>query len=108
MEEEREPRLLGNAAGIVIMTIVGMMAGFAFGVVRSWIGRHDPFAQLALVVSGGFIGTVLGLGLAIVLAVLERGSFRSLKKTMAVVAVTAVVLWAIVTLLRDLVANGTL
>jgi hypothetical protein len=40
--------------------------------------------------------------------VLERGSFRSLKKTMAVVAVTAMVLWAIFTLLRDLVASGPL
>jgi hypothetical protein len=103
-----EPRLLGNAAGIVILTIIGMMAGFAFGAARSWIGPHDPFQQLGLVVSSGFTGTVLGLGLAIVLAVLERGSFRSLKKMMAVIAVTAVVIWAIVTLLRDLVDNGTL
>jgi hypothetical protein len=103
-----EPRLLGNAAEVVILTIGGMMAGLAFGVIRSWIGPHDPFQQLRQVISGGFVGTVLGLGLAIVLAVLERGSFRSLKKTMAVVAVTAVVLWAIITLLRDLVANGTL
>src|SRR6516165_2912978 len=100
-----EPRLLGNAVGIVILTIVGMMAGFGFGVARSWIGPRDPFHQLSVVVSSGFIGTVCGLGLAIVLAVLERGSFRSLKKMMAVVAVTAVVIWAIVTLLRDLVAS---
>lgn len=108
MEKDRQSRLLGNAAGIVILTIIGMMAGFTFGVIRSWIGPHDPFAQIGLVVSGGFVGTVLGLGLGIVLAVLERGSFRSLKKTMAVIAVTAVVIWAVVTLLRDLVANGTL
>ena len=108
MEEDRQSRLLGNAAGIVILTIIGMMAGFTFGVVRSWIGQHDPFEQLGLVVSGGFVGTVLALGLAIVLAVLERGSFRSLKKTMIIVAVTAVVFWAIATLLRDLKANGTL
>jgi hypothetical protein len=103
-----EPRLLGNAASIVIFTIAGMMAGLGFGVIRSWIGPHDPFRQIGQVVSGGFVGSVLGLGLAIVLAVLERGSFRSVKKTMAVIAVTAVVLWAIITLLRDLVANGTL
>jgi hypothetical protein len=108
MEDDRQSRLLGNAAGIVILTIVGMMAGFTFGVIRSWIGPHDPFQQLGLVVSGGFVGTVLALGLAIVFAALERRSFRSIKKTMVVVAVTAVVFWAIVTLLRDLVANGTL
>ena len=69
---------------------------------------RSVLAQLGLVVSGGFVGTVLALGLAIVFAVLERGSFRSLKKTMVVVAVTGVVFWAIVTLLRDLKANGTL
>jgi hypothetical protein len=103
-----EPRLLGNGVGIAIFTIGGMLAGFLFGMIRSWIGPQDQFRQLGLVVSGGFVGTVLGLGLAIVLAVLDRGSFRSLKKTMAVVAVTAVVLWAIMTLLRDLVASGTL
>jgi hypothetical protein len=103
-----EPRLLGNAAGIVILTIAGMMAGFAFGVARVWIWPRDPFQQLGAVVSSGFVGTVFGLGLGILLAVLERGSFRSLKKTMAVVAVTALVIWAIVTLLRDLIASGTL
>jgi hypothetical protein len=103
-----EPRLLGNAAGVVILTIGGMLAGLAFGVIRSWLGPHDPFRQIGQVVSGGFVGTVLGLGLALVLAALERGSFRSLKKTMAVVAVTAVVIWAVITLLRDLIANGTL
>jgi hypothetical protein len=108
MEEDRQSRLLGNAAGIVILTILGMIAGFTFGVIRSWIGPHDQFQQLGLFVSGGFVGSVLGLGLAIVLAVLDRRSFRSLKKTMIVVAVTAVVFWAIVTLLRDLRANGTL
>ena len=103
-----EPRLLGNAAGIVILTIVGMMAGFAFGMARVWIWPRDALQKLGVVASSGFVGTVFGLGLAILLAVLERGSFRSLKKTMAVVAVTAVVIWAIITLLRDLKANGTL
>ena len=106
--EVRQSRLLGNAAGVVVVTIAGLLAGLAFGVIRSWIGPSDPFLQIGFVVSGGFLGTVFGLGLAVVLALLERGSFRSLKKTMGVIAVAAVVLWAIVTLLRDLSANGTL
>jgi hypothetical protein len=102
MEEERQSRLLGNAAGFVILTIGGLLGGLAFGVFRSWIGPQDPFRQLGYVVSGGVIGTVMAVGLAVLLTVLERGSFRSLKKTMAVVAVTAVVLWAAITLLREL------
>ena len=106
--EARGSRLLGNASGIVILTITIMLAGLAFGVIRSWIGPHDPFLEIGFVASGGFVGTLFGLGLAVVLSVLERGSFRSLKKTMGVIAVVAVVLWAIITLLRDLSANGTL
>jgi len=106
--EVRDSRLLGNAAGIAVLTIAGLTAGLAFGVIRSWIGPKDPFQQIGFVASGGFLGMVFGLGLAVVLSVLERGSFRSLKKTMGFVVVTAVVVWAIVTLLRDLTANGTL
>jgi hypothetical protein len=106
--EVRESRLLGNASGVVILPIAGLLAGLAFGVIRSWIGRPDALVQIGFVTLGGFLGTVFGLGLAVVLALLDRSSFRSLKKTMGVVAVAAVVLWAIITLLRDLSANGTL
>jgi hypothetical protein len=106
--EDRPSRLLGNAAGIVIVTIGGMLAGLAFGFIRSRIGPRDALVQLGSIVAGGFFGSVFGLGLAIMLAVLERGSFRSLKKTMGFIAVAAVVIWAIITLLRDLSANGTL
>jgi hypothetical protein len=100
--EKVEPRLLGNAVGIAILTIGGMMAGLGYGFIRSWIMRIDPFIQIGQVVSGGVVGTLIGLGLAILLAARERGSFRSLKKTMAFVAVTGVVIWAISTLLRAL------
>ena len=106
--EVRESRLLGNASGVVILPIAGLLAGMAFGVIRSWIGPPDAFVRIGFVTLGGFLGTVFGLGLAVVLVVLDRSSFRSLKKTMGVVAVAAVVLWAIITLLRDLSANGTL
>ena len=103
--EDREPRLLGNAAGVVIITIVGLLGGLAFGFLRAWLVQRDALENLAFVVTGGFFGSVFGLGLAIVLAVLERGSFRSLKKTMVLVAVTAVVLWAIVVLVREFLAK---
>ena len=99
--EGREPRLLGNAAGVVIITIAGLLGGLAFGFMRAWLVPREPLEHVGFVVSGGFFGSVFGLALAIVLAVLERGSFRSLKKTMGVVAVTAVVLWAIVVLMRE-------
>jgi hypothetical protein len=104
--EDRQPRLLGNAAGVVILTIAGLLGGLGFGYLRSWAGMRDQLAQIGLIASGGFFGSVFGLALAIVLAVLERGSFRSLGKTMTVVAVAAVVLWAIIILCREFLAHG--
>ena len=98
----QESRLLGNAAGFVILTISGMLVGLACGLIWSWFGRHDPFRQIGQVVSGGIVGTVIGLGLAILLAARQRGSFRSVKKTMVFIAATALVVWAINTLLRTL------
>jgi ABC-type sugar transport system permease subunit len=97
-----EPRLLGNAAGIAILTIGGMMAGLGFGFIKSRILWSHELLQLSQVVSGGIIGTVIGLGLAILLAARERGSFRSLQKTMVFIAALAVVVWATSTLLRVL------
>jgi hypothetical protein len=100
--QNAEPRLLGNAAGIAILTIGGMIAGLSFGFMKSKILWSDELLQLSQVVSGGIIGSVIGLGLAILLAARERGSFRSLKKTMVFIAALAVVVWATSTLLRVL------
>jgi hypothetical protein len=100
--QHREPRLLGNAVGVVILTIGGMLAGLGFGVFRAWLLWLDPFVQIAQVVSGGVIGTLIGLGLAILLAAHERGTFRSVKKTMVFIAAAAIVVWATFTLLRAL------
>jgi hypothetical protein len=95
-----ESRLLVNAGGIVILTIAGMMAGLAFGLIWSWTGPDDPFLQIRQVVSGGIVGTAFGLGLAILLVARARGTFRSLRQTMAFIVVAAVVIWAIVIVLR--------
>jgi hypothetical protein len=95
-------RLQGNAAGIVILTICGMLAGLGCGVIWSWVGRDDPFRRIGQVASGGFFGMVFGLGLAILLVARGRGTFRSVKKTMIFIAAAAVVVWAIMTLVRAL------
>ena len=88
--------------GAVILTIGGMLAGLGLGVLRAWLQWSDPFVQIAQVVSGGVVGTLMGLGLAILLAAHERGTFRSVKKTMLFIAAAAVVVWASFTLLRVL------
>ena len=81
--------------GVVILTIGGMLAGLGFGVLRAWLLWSDPFVRIGQVVSGGVVGTVIGLGLSILLAARERGSFRSVKKTMLFIAAAAVVVWAV-------------
>jgi hypothetical protein len=62
----------------------------------------DAFTQIGHVVAGGIVGSVIGLALAILLAARERGTFRSVKKTMVFVAAAAIVVWATFTLLRVL------
>jgi hypothetical protein len=85
-----------------------MLGGIALGVIRAKILIADEFAAIGFVVRGGFIGSVLGVAVAVMIAVLERQSLTSLRKLMVTIVVVAVVLWAAITLLRDLVANGTL
>jgi Ca2+/Na+ antiporter len=97
-----EPRLLENAAGAVILTIVGMLGGLACGLFWAWLRHEDAFRQIGQVVSGAIVGTIIGLGLAVLLAARQRGSFRSVKKTMVFIAAVAVVVWATNTLLRTL------
>jgi hypothetical protein len=97
-----QSRLRGNAAGIVILTIIGMLGGLGCGLIWSLLGRDDPFRRIGQIASGGFFGTVLGLGLAILLVARERGSFRSVKKTMIFIAAVAMVVWAIMALVQAL------
>ena len=96
----RESRLRGNAAGVVILTICGMLGGLGLGLAWSWLEGDDPFRRIGQVATGGFFGTVFGLGLAILLVARERGSFRSVSKTMVFIAAAAVVVWAIMSLVR--------
>jgi hypothetical protein len=51
---------------------------------------------------------VFGAVVAVGVAVLERRRLYSLRRLMAYIVVIAVVLWAVIMLLRDLTANGTL
>jgi len=93
---------------MALFPILGMMGGILLGAFRVWIIRADEFAAVSYVVQGGFIGSVLGAVVAVAFAALERRSLTSLKKLMGLIVIVAVLLWAVVTLLRDLTANGTL
>ncbi len=106
--ERPSSSLTRNASLLIIFPIVGMMGGIVWGVIPVWVWGGDPFYQVKSIVVGGFVGSVLGAATAVLIAVLERGSITSLKKLMAIILVASVVFWAIISLLRTLVANGSL
>jgi hypothetical protein len=106
--EHSESRLTRNASAMALFPILGMMGGILFGAFRVWIFSLDGLVGLRIVVQGGFVGSVLGAVVAVGFAALERRSLTSLQKLMGLIVVVAVLLWAVMTLLRDLAANGTL
>jgi hypothetical protein len=106
--ERNESGLGRNAALLVLLPIGGLLGGILFGVIRARIQRGDEFAEIALVVQGAFLGSVLGAATAVAFAVLERKSLTSLQRMLGFIVVAGVLLWALVTLLRDLVASGVI
>jgi len=106
--ENSGSRLTRNASAFALFPILGMLGGLLLGAIRVWILRADEFAAIGYVVQGGFVGSVFGAVVAVGVAALERRSLTSLKKLMGFIVVVAVLLWAVITLLRDLAANGTL
>jgi hypothetical protein len=101
-------RLGTSASALALFPILGMLGGILFGLFRGWILNADAFTATAYFVRSGFVGSVLGAVVAVAAAVLERGSVTSLKKLMVLIAVAAVLLWVVITLLGGLAANGTL
>jgi len=106
--ERSGSRLTRNASAMALFPILGMMGGILLGAIRVWVLRADELAAVSYVVQGGFVGSVLGAMVAVGTAALERRSLTSLKRLMGFIVIVAVLLWAVITLLRDLAANGTL
>jgi hypothetical protein len=106
--ERSESRLNRNVSAMALFPILGMLGGILLGAIRVKMLSADEIAAVGYLVQGGFIGSALGVAVAVVFAAVERSTLTSLKKLMGTIVVIAVLLWALVTLLRDLVANGTL
>jgi hypothetical protein len=105
-----QSRLAKSAAVLVLFPILGLLGGILLGVIRAWIWRGDEFMNLWLTVRSAFLGSVFGAAAAVILAVLERKNLTSLRRQMAFIlaVAVAVVIWAIVVLIRDLLASGVL
>jgi hypothetical protein len=93
---------------MALFPIVGMLGGIVLGAIRVWALRVNDFEAVGHFVRGGFFGSVFGAVVAVGVAVLERRRLYSLRRLMAYIVVVAFLLWAVIMLLRDLTANGTL
>ena len=100
-------RLAQSASAWALFPILGLLCGLVLGVIRANIRRWD-IQDIGLIVQGGFIGSVIGAVAVVVFAVLERKHLFSLKKLMGLILVVAVLLAAVILLLRDLVGSGVL
>jgi hypothetical protein len=106
--EKPESRLAQNASALAIFPILGLLGGILFGLIRAGISGSDAFAKLQLATNGGFLGTIFGTALAVLVAFLDRKSLFSLRRMMTLILVAAVLLGAVIILLRDLIGSGAL
>jgi hypothetical protein len=106
--DQKQSRLAGSASALAIFPIVGLFGGILLGVIRAEILRGDELMNLGLTVQAAFLGSVYGAAVAVIFAVLARKNLTSLKRMMAVILAVAVVIWAVVVLLRDLTGSGVL
>ena len=85
-----------------------MVVGLVYGGVRARVGRLDEFGTIELVVRCAFLGSVFGTLIGVAVATLGWLSVTSLKRILVLVAVASVLLWALITLLRNLTASGVI
>ena len=100
--------LAKSASAMILFPILGLVGGLLYGVVRARIGRLDELGSIEMVVKCGFLGSVFGAMIGVVVAIQSRKSLTSLKRILALVAVACVLLWAVIMLLRDLAASGVI
>ena len=107
-----EPRpssfLTKSASAMILFPILGMVVGLVYGAVRARAGRLDEFGTIELVVRCGFLGSVFGTLIGVAVATLGWFRVTSLKRILVLVAVASVLLWALITLLRNLKASGVI
>jgi hypothetical protein len=102
--ERDELRLLRTASFKIIIPIFGMIGGLLIGLVWAKIERVDEFTEILFVVKGAFAGSVLGMGTILATSLgLEWKHFASLQALMVVIAVSALFLIYLVTIVFDLV-----
>jgi hypothetical protein len=103
-----QSRLARSASALALFPILGLLGGILLGVIRAYIWRGDELMNLGLTVQSAVLGSLYGTAVAVIFAVLERKNLTSIKRMMAIILVVAVVIWAVVTVLRDLFGTRVL
>jgi hypothetical protein len=105
---DRQVRHLeSNASLRVLLPILGLIGGLGLGALRAWLAGAAELGAVALVVSGGIIGSALGMS-AVLLCAYRVGQLelRSLKSLTILVLIAALVLWFALTMLAPIFAGG--
>ena len=101
-------RLTQNASTMILYPILGMIGGLLLGALRTRIGRLDSFSSIELVVKWGFLGALFGAVAIVLVPVLAKKNVSSVRRLLGVIGVAAVLLWFVISLLRDLTTSGVL
>lgn len=99
MARDASIQVIFPAAGLVL----GPVLGYALGRFRF----ADEFAMITLITAGGLVGSVLGMAVALVLAVgFRKSDVTSIRGLAGLVLVAALIGWFTLTLLADFVTHG--
>jgi hypothetical protein len=105
--DRQVPHLESDASLCVLLPILGLLGGIGLGALRAWIAGAADIGAVALVVSGGIIGSALGMTAVLFSAYrLGQTDLRSLKSLAFLVLVAALVLWFALTMLTPVFASG--
>jgi hypothetical protein len=100
--DRQVPHLESDASLRVMLPILGLLGGLGLGALRAWLAGAAEIGAVALVVSGGIIGSALGMSAVLLCAYrLGQARIRSLKSfaLLVLVLVAALALWFALTML---------
>ena len=109
-----ESRMMKNASVLIAFPIVGMVGGIALGTAlarsaaRGRMAMASEFAALETAVKYGFLGMVFCTVLGVYIVTQDWKRLTTTKCLLTLAALTSILVWALVTLLRSLTASGIL
>jgi hypothetical protein len=80
---------------------VGLIGGLLVGGVRSWYVGSDPLAATGLIITGGLVGSTLGMAGVLAGAYpLRKRDLSSLRGLLILGLIAAIVTWFVLVMLR--------